>query len=206
MYLLPSLQLQDCRRCSNLHESKSTIFIEAHTCLRCTILEQIALMASVASRLYSIFLLHSLVRHLMHTYIQLHALHSPLILMQGLNPTPKVKRRSNRIMQDDETPAAQPPAGAIDNEVSLPASALDASDAASDPASEIPAAVATTAADDAFPPASSAPAANPQLSAKTSPQSCQSPTTSHQTDAVRDTVQSAELSGTQALLQLSQRL
>lgn len=140
----------------------------------------------------SSWLLHSVVRHLMHTDIQLHAVHSPMIFMQELNPTAKVKRRSNRIMRDNEAPAAQPPAGPIDDDVSLPASALDASDAASDPATEIPAAVATTAGDDAAPLASSAPVASPQLSAKTSPQSCQSPSTSHHTDAM----QSAELSGT----------
>lgn len=126
--------------------------------------------------------------------------------MQGFHPAAKAKRRSSRISRDDEVPAAQPPAGPIDNEVPLVASALDASDAASDLASETPATVATTAADDAAPLAASAPAASPQLSVQTSPQSSQSPSMFRHADAVQDTVQSPELSGMLAIMQLSQTL
>ena len=159
-------------------------------------------------------LIPSVVCVLMHADTKLDALYTAMVLMQGLHPTAKAKRRSNRISQNDEVPAAQPPAGPIEDEVSLSASAFDACDAASDPPSETPAAAATTAAstaattaaDDTAPPASSAPVASPQLSEKTSSQSHQSPSMSHHEGAVQDTMQSAELSGTLALLQCSQGL
>lgn len=130
---------------------------------------------------------------------------TPIILMQGLHTAAKAKRRSSRISRDDEVPAAQPPARPADNEVPLVASALDASDAVADPASETPATVATTAADDAIPLAASAPAASPQLSVQTSPQSSQSPSMFCQADAVQDTVQSPELSGMLAIMQFHRR-
>lgn len=128
-----------------------------------------------------------------------------MVVTQASHPASKVKRRSNRISRDDDEVSAQPPAGPIDDEVPLAASALDASSAvADDPVSETAAAataaVAAAAADDAAPLVSSAPGASPQRSAKTSFHSHQSPNMSQHDDTVQDAVQSAELPGTLPVL------